>query len=86
MAKEFICKASSYVHNHTTKKGNLYRFFNGKPYLVKDKDDIKEFEENNLFVSVDKMEKVIDPEVEKIADIVQDNIEADVKKKKSKKK
>ena len=63
MAKEFIQLATSYsttvqtpiVNNKEGQKiggGNKYRFFKNRPYLVKDKDDIKFFEKHDGFKEV----------------------------------
>lgn len=66
MAKKFKLKANVYFHE-VKAVNNYYGVFAHVPVIVKDKEDIKHFEDSSLFEEVKESEGVKKPAKKKVS-------------------
>ena len=68
MEKWILCKHKGYVLNIIAPSNNKYKFYSGRPLLIKNKEDIEYFSNHDNYVSV-KAPKVVTDKVAKVEDI-----------------
>jgi hypothetical protein len=66
MEVQVICKNSSYVFNYIVPGTNhKYKFYRGRPYIVKDAEDLQHFRDNKqMFKVLENCPKIDKPKIE----------------------